>query len=236
MTAARHLNPIPAPKILVADPDAESGGLYAQMLGLLETEVTHATDGRDALVKVLEHPFALVITETNLPLIDGYALCEVIRRDAAVRGTPIMVVTADSRPVALRRALIAGANVALAKPCASDVLSSQAKRLLLGASDRVSPPDAAPIDAESEPDPAPPASGAKVRGIKSRSHKRYETTQPPVAPPVLRCPSCDRALIYGFSHVGGVSARESEQWDYYACSGSCGQFRYRQRTRKLQRV
>jgi two-component system chemotaxis response regulator CheY len=236
MTVARHPNPIPTPKILVADPDAESRGLYAQMLGLLETEIAHASDGRDALVKVLQHPFALVITETNLPLIDGYSLCEVIRRDAAVRSVPIIVVTADSRPVALRRALIAGADVALAKPCTSDVLSSQAKRLLLGEADRRSHLDAAPIDAASEPDPAPPESNAKMRGVKSRSHKRYDTTQPPAAPPVLRCPSCDRALIYDFSHVGGVSAREPEQWDYFTCSGPCGQFRYRQRTRKLQPV
>ena len=36
--------------------------------------------------------------------------------------------------------------------------------------------------------------------------------------------------------VGGVSARDPEQWDYYTCPGACGQFRYRQRTRKLQPV
>ena len=234
MTTARHaINP--SPKVLVADPDGDSRELYASLLGLHEHDITHATDGREALVRVLEQPFALVITETQLPLIDGYALCEEIRKDAAIRATPIMVVTADARPAALKRALIAGADVVLAKPCAGDVLSTQAMRLILGDLDH----GGRQATRERAPDPEPAASAAvlgKVRGIKSRSHKRYDTTEPPVSPPVLRCPSCDRSLTYGSSHVGGVSARDPEQWDYYTCPGECGQFRYRQRTRKLQRV
>jgi CheY-like chemotaxis protein len=224
----------PLPRVLVVDPDTETRGLYAQVLGLHETEITHATDGRDALVKVLEYPFALVITETQLPLIDGYSLCEVIRRDVAIRSMPIMVVTADARPVSLRRALIAGADVVLAKPCANDVLSSQARRLIHGDIERRSHSPAPLSGAVQEPPTPDGAVLGKARGIKSRSHKRYDTTQPPAAPPTLRCPSCDLELAYGFSHIGGVSAREPEQWDYYTCAGSCGQFRYRHRTRKLQ--
>ena len=52
----------------------------------------------------------------------------------------------------------------------------------------------------------------------------------------LVCPNCDRPLQYVRSHVGGVSARLSEQWDYYTCHGACGTFQYRQRTRRLRRV
>ena len=233
MTTARHAVK-PTPKVLVADPNGDSRGLYATMLGLQEHDVIHATDGREALVRVLEDQFALVITETQLPLIDGYALCEEIRKDAAIRATPIMVVTSDARPAALKRALIAGADVVLAKPCAGDVVSTQAMRLILGdgngGGSRNVPPKPAP-----EPEPVAALLG-KARGIKSRSHKRYDTKEPPTPPPNLRCPSCDRSLTYAFSHVGGVSARDPEQWDYYDCPGSCGQFRYRQRTRKLQRV
>jgi hypothetical protein len=33
-----------------------------------------------------------------------------------------------------------------------------------------------------------------------------------------------------------VSDRHPEQWDYYACSGPCGSFQYRQRTRSLRRI
>jgi DNA-binding response OmpR family regulator len=220
--------------VLVVDPDAESLALYAHVLGLQPQQITYVADGREALVQVLDQPFALVITETQLPLIDGYALCEEIRKDAATRTTPIIVVTSDARPASLKRALIAGADVVLPKPCAGDELSARAQSLMLRTGD-AGAPQGAPPAAAPEPPPAP-ESVAKARGIKSRSHRRYDTTDPPIAPPALRCPSCDLSLVYGSSHVGGVSARDSEQWDYFTCPGDCGQFRYRQRTRKLQRV
>jgi hypothetical protein len=56
------------------------------------------------------------------------------------------------------------------------------------------------------------------------------------AAPALVCPSCDRPLRYRRSHIGGVSERLSEQWDYFDCVQGCGTFQYRQRTRKVRRV
>jgi twitching motility two-component system response regulator PilG len=235
MATALQSSTTPAPKVLVADPDGQLLGLYAGALGTGEYEIFHATDGREALVKLLEHRFALVITETQLPLIDGYALCELIRRDSLIRTMPIIVVTDDARQTAQRQALIAGADVVLVKPWTGDELLSQAKRLIL--KDLVQPARMAvsPLEPALEPD-APADGSGKARGIKSRAHKRYDTSAPPAPPPALRCPSCDRSLSYTFSHVGGVSAREPEQWDYFTCPATCGQFQYRQRTRRLQRV
>ena len=70
----------------------------------------------------------------------------------------------------------------------------------------------------------------------SRRLRRGETDLPPSPPPELICPDCDQPLDYKSSHVGGVSARNVEQWDYYVCTGGCGMFQYRQRTRKIRRV
>jgi len=65
---------------------------------------------------------------------------------------------------------------------------------------------------------------------------REDTTTPPNSPPDLRCPLCDQTLQYRTSHVGGVSERHREQWDYFECPNGCGDFQYRQRTRKLRNV
>lgn len=230
MTIARLAKP--APKALVADPDPESRALYEQALGLSDFEIVYASDGREALVKVLEQPVALLITETELPLIDGYALCQLVRRDALIRTMPIMVVTTDVRQTAQRRALQAGADAVFVKPWTNGDLGAEARRLIRGEFGRA----ALAVTPAPALEPVAGSDGGKSRGIKSRLHRRYDTTEPPAAPPTLRCPACDRALTYGFSHIGGVSAREPEQWDYYTCSGPCGQFQYRQRTRKLQRV
>ena len=230
MTIARLAKP--APKALVADPDPESRALYEQALGLSDFEIVYASDGREALVKVLEQPVALLITETELPLIDGYALCQLVRRDALIRTMPIMVVTTDVRQTAQRRALQAGADAVFVKPWTNGDLGAEARRLIRGEFGRA----ALAVTPAPALEPVAGSDGGKSRGIKSRLHRRYDTTEPPAAPPTLRCPACDRALTYGFSHIGGVSAREPEHWDYYTCSGPCGQFQYRQRTRKLQRV
>jgi CheY-like chemotaxis protein len=227
----------PLPKILIADSEVDSDSFYAHVLGLSESEVVHAMDGRDALVKVLEHPFALVITETRLPYVDGYGLCEVIRHDPDTRNIPIIVVTADSRPASLKRALLAGADVALAKPCVADALLAEARRLLVRSKELRERSDNARLKLAAQRDKSKAllsSSGRPMRGMDA--HHRYDTTQPPIVPPPLRCSTCDQPLVYEFSHVGGVSAREPEQWDYYTCANSCGRFQYRQRTRRVRRV
>jgi hypothetical protein len=70
----------------------------------------------------------------------------------------------------------------------------------------------------------------------SRTLHRHDTTSPAIAPPSLICPQCDQPLAYQRSHVGGVSEKHPEQWDYFQCQAGCGTFQYRERTRKLRKV
>jgi hypothetical protein len=76
----------------------------------------------------------------------------------------------------------------------------------------------------------------RVRTTLKKAHLRGDTVAPPTEPPSLVCPECDRLLRYRRSHIGGVSSRYSEQWDYFECEAGCGSFQYRQRTRKLRKV
>src|SRR6185436_905604 len=85
-------------EILVADPDLHSSALYGDILGLHATEIVRVADGRDALVKALRDPFDLIIADTHLPLIDGYALCAILRSDLTTEIRPIVIVTSDPRP------------------------------------------------------------------------------------------------------------------------------------------
>ena len=56
-----------------------------------------AEDGRDALAKALTGRYDAIVAETRLPGIDGYQLCQLLRRDPATLHTPILFVTADAR-------------------------------------------------------------------------------------------------------------------------------------------
>jgi DNA-binding response OmpR family regulator len=69
-TVRRHIT-----RILVAEGDEDTRTLYRAALHPLNFDVVDAADGRQALVSALSHPPTLLISETNLLLIDGYSLC-----------------------------------------------------------------------------------------------------------------------------------------------------------------
>jgi len=222
---------------LVAAPDADARTLYQLALPLAGCEVTQAGDGREALTKALSEPPTLIITELRLPLIDGFALCEVLRRDAATHAVPILVVTAETRPAELNRIRNAGATAVLVKPTQPEAIVSEVRKLMTnGSNGHSGRGPSAHMNAVVEPNTSAHVAGSEAHSsVLSKSHARFGTTTPPTPPPTLTCPSCDQLLKYDHSHVGGVSERFSEQWDYYSCS-TCGPFQYRQRTRKLRRV
>ena len=194
------------------DPDDDSRSLHRTCLQLAECDVVEASDGRDALFKALMHPPSLVMTEARLPIFDGLALCEGLRRDVLTRTVPILVVTTVTDPAVVERARAAGADAILVKPSLEAVLE-EIRRLLT-------------------------PSAHLPRAVGVRGTPRTEgSARPPAAPSlVLFCPSCDRRLRYERSHSGGVSNRDPEQWDDYTCPASCGTFQYRQRTRTLRNV
>src|SRR6202158_3045068 len=82
----------PTPSILVVDANDDTRELYRQSFQLCGCHVVEAADGRDALTKALVSPPSLVVTEISLPFLDGYALCEILRRDRATADIPILVV------------------------------------------------------------------------------------------------------------------------------------------------
>jgi CheY-like chemotaxis protein len=108
------------PRLLIADPDRDTRELYSDWFRQNGYDVVQASNGRDALEKALATRLSLVITETWLPQVDGFALCQHLRQRPETSGVPIIIVTADARPAALDRAFRAGANVVLVKPVTPD--------------------------------------------------------------------------------------------------------------------
>jgi CheY-like chemotaxis protein len=69
--------------VLVADADDDTRKLYRAILPVSLYEVREAIDGREALTSALTEPLSLLIMELALPLVSGFALCEILRRDPA---------------------------------------------------------------------------------------------------------------------------------------------------------
>jgi DNA-binding response OmpR family regulator len=209
--------------VLVVDGDADNRELYRDSFTLQGWAVTEAVDGREALVHALTSKPWVVVTELRLPLIDGVALCEILRRDRATEAVPILVVTSETRAVELAKAERAGASALLIKPSTPDIIVAEMKRLVEAASKAA----AFPVFH------TPPVPSGRRSLVKA--HRRLSTTTPDEPPVILSCPICSQPLKYQETFIGGVSSHHPERWDYYDCV-RCGSFQYRHRTRKLRQL
>jgi len=218
----------PVRTILIAAGDPDTRALYHAVLDEPAYTIVECDDGAEALGQAICARPDLVVAEARLARIDGVALCSLLRTDPATRSTSIIVITATENPSEAVRAMVAGADRALAKPFTPDTLASVVRDVW-----------ERPVATPAPPQPTADADGRSPgptvvrRRARSRTFRREHTTTPPIMPPALHCPSCESLLVYEHSQTGGVNERSSEQWDYLRCE-ACGPYQYRHRTRKLR--
>ncbi len=78
--------------------------------------VLTAQDGMEALEKMTEQQVDLVITDLNMPRMDGFGLVQAIRTDGSYASTPIIILSSLSRQDEIQHGLQLGANTFLNKP------------------------------------------------------------------------------------------------------------------------
>jgi two-component system, chemotaxis family, chemotaxis protein CheY len=95
-----------------------------------ELDVTEADDGVDALRKLSGNHFDIIITDINMPIMDGLKLVKRIRSDEAYKNVPIIVVTTEGSQEDRSRALALGANAYITKPIQGPQVVAKVKELL----------------------------------------------------------------------------------------------------------
>lgn len=93
-------------------------------------KVVEADDGVDALRKLTTAKFDLVITDINMPVLDGLKLVRKIRSDEVHKDVPIMIVTTEGSAEDRQRALQLGANAYITKPIQAPQVIAKVKELL----------------------------------------------------------------------------------------------------------
>lgn len=93
-------------------------------------EVLEAVDGQDALAKLAARPVQLVLTDLNMPNLDGVGLIRAVRADPAHRLTPVVMVTTESEQARKLEGKAAGATGWIVKPFTPEQLLAVAARLL----------------------------------------------------------------------------------------------------------
>ena len=93
-------------------------------------DVVEAVDGRDGLSKLRGGRFDMIITDLNMPNLDGIGLIREVRADAATRTLPIVMLTTESQDGRKQEGKTAGATGWIVKPFKPEQLLAVIKRLL----------------------------------------------------------------------------------------------------------
>ena len=91
--------------------------------------VVQAVDGLHGLEVLAESDPQVIITDINMPRMDGFGFIEGVRRSERHRGLPILVLTTESDPAKKDRARQAGATGWIVKPCSPDKLVEAIRRV-----------------------------------------------------------------------------------------------------------
>lgn len=118
--------------ILIVEDDSDLSELIKIQLTDNNYEVEQAMNGRIALQKALENKYALIMLDIMLPEVDGFEICELVRRENPQ--VPILMLTAKAEEVDKIMGLEYGADDYLTKPFSIKELVARVKALLRRAS------------------------------------------------------------------------------------------------------
>lgn len=92
--------------------------------------VTEADDGVEALRKLASARYDIILTDINMPIMDGLKLVKRVRSDPAHSSTPIIIITTEGAEEDRQRAMQLGANAYITKPIQAPQVLAKVKELL----------------------------------------------------------------------------------------------------------
>lgn len=94
------------------------------------SDVDEAADGTEALGKMKERPYGLVISDWNMEPMTGYQLLKEVRSDDNLKPTPFILITAESKTENVIAAKKAGVNNYIVKPFNAATLKSKIEAVI----------------------------------------------------------------------------------------------------------
>jgi DNA-binding response OmpR family regulator len=116
-------------KILVIEDNRDSRDILSKLLRMSGYDVISASDGETGYSTALSQEPDLIITDINMPRIDGIEFVKMVRMNGMLSETPVLVVTAFGSNVA-REAIEAGADDSAEKPFDFDKFLITVRRLI----------------------------------------------------------------------------------------------------------
>ena len=117
-------------EILVVEDSATQARQLAQLLESVGYRVRIASDGRAGLEAARQRPPTLIVTDINMPRMDGFEMCKAIKQDPHVRDVPVILLTSLSSLYDVIKGLDCGADNFIRKPFEADYLLGRIRFIL----------------------------------------------------------------------------------------------------------
>lgn len=116
------------PRVLIVDDEASIRELLAQTIKSIDMTIEMAIDGRDALGKIMNNQYELILLDINLPFVSGYEILEQMRKNHNL--TPVIIVSDRKEDFDTVYGLGLGADAFVTKPFNPITLAARIKALL----------------------------------------------------------------------------------------------------------
>lgn len=117
-------------KILVVDDCATTRKLLTLYLKSKGYEVVTAENGLDGLEKVGKENVNLVLSDLNMPYMDGLEFVKSLRANPDTAELPVVMVTTEADPEEKEKAMKAGANGYMIKPVTAEMVAESIKKIM----------------------------------------------------------------------------------------------------------
>lgn len=116
--------------ILIVDDSKTVRNLVAFIMKREGYKVTMAEDGMDGLEKLFSaEKIDLIISDVNMPRMDGFTFIKHVREQEAYKDLPIMVLSTEGKPQDIDKGMSLGANLYMVKPAQPEKMVQNIKML-----------------------------------------------------------------------------------------------------------
>jgi two-component system chemotaxis response regulator CheY len=120
-----------AKTIMIVDDSASLRQVVGIALKGAGYDVLEGCDGSDALAKLTGQKVHLIISDVNMPKMDGITFVTAVKQMPAYKFTPVIMLTTESEESKKRQGQAAGAKAWVVKPFKPDLLLSAVQKLIL---------------------------------------------------------------------------------------------------------
>lgn len=117
-------------EVLIVEDSSTQAMMLKELLEQHKMKVSVAVDGVDALKELVVHKPQIIISDIEMPNMNGYELCKIIKEKKEFMHIPVILLTSLRDPLDAIRGIECGANSFFTKPCDTKVLLSTIKNAI----------------------------------------------------------------------------------------------------------